>query len=141
MDYTDLKIIETMQVNGRISMKDLAKIVALSPPATAERVRRLEDNGTIERYKAIINTVKIGKPIRVFINVAMKSDKLKEFIAFALAAEEIIECYHVTGPYSMILKANLREMSDLEVLVGKVQVYGNTETHIIMSSPVENKPI
>lgn len=141
MDYTDLKIIETMQVNGRISMKDLAKIVALSPPATAERVRRLEENGTIERYQAIINTVKIGKPIRVFINVAMKSDKLKEFIAFAFETEEIVECYHVTGPYSMILKANLREMSDLEVLVGRVQVYGNTETHIIMSSPVENKPI
>jgi Lrp/AsnC family leucine-responsive transcriptional regulator len=122
-------------------MKDLAKLVSLSPPATAERVRRLEENGTILRYKAIIDTIKIGKPIRVFINVAMKSDKLSEFISFSEKTEEIVECYHVTGPYSMILKAHLREMSDLEILVGKVQVYGNTETHIIMSSPIENKPI
>jgi Lrp/AsnC family leucine-responsive transcriptional regulator len=141
MDYTDYKIIETLQNDGRISMKDLAKLVALSPPATAERVRRLEESGIIQRYKAIVDTIKIGKPIRVFINVAMKSDKLTEFIAFAENKEEIIECYHVTGPYSMIIKAHLKEMSDLESLVGKVQVFGNTETHIIMSSPVSNKPI
>jgi Lrp/AsnC family leucine-responsive transcriptional regulator len=141
MDYTDYKIIATLQSDGRISMKDLAKLIALSPPATAERVRRLEENGIIKRYKAIVDTIKIGKPIRVFINVAMKSDKLIEFLAFAEHKEEIIECYHVTGPYSMIIKAHLKEMSDLESLVGKVQVFGNTETHIIMSSPIENKPI
>lgn len=141
MDFTDFKIVETLQNDGRISMKDLAKLVALSPPATAERVRRLEENGTIERYKAIVDTVKIGKPIRIFMNVAMKSDKLHEFINFAEKTEEIIECYHVTGPYSMIIKAHLREMSDLEILVGKVQFFGNTETHIIMSSPIENKAI
>jgi len=141
MDITDLKIIEAMQQNGRISMKNLAHLVSLSPPATAERVRRLEENGIIQRYKAIINSDKVGKPIRVFINVAMKSDKLSEFIAFAEKTEAITECHHVTGPYSMILKAHLREMSELEVLVGKVQVFGNTETHIIMSSPIENKPL
>ncbi|SHJ03583.1 Lrp/AsnC family transcriptional regulator, leucine-responsive regulatory protein [Dethiosulfatibacter aminovorans DSM 17477] len=141
MDYTDYKIIETLQNDGRISMKDLAKLVALSPPATAERVRRLEESGIIQRYKAIIDTIKIGKPIRVFINVAMKSDKLTEFVSFAENMEEIIECYHVTGPYSMIIKAHLKEMSNLESLVGKVQAFGNTETHIIMSSPIENKPI
>ncbi len=141
MDYTDFKIIETLQKDGRISMKDLSKIVALSPPATAERVRRLEESGIINSYKAIVNSDKIGKPIRVFINVAMKSDNLTKFIEFAEKTEEIVECYHVTGPYSMILKAHLKQMSDLEFLVGRVQAYGNTETYIIMSSPVENKPI
>lgn len=141
MDYTDYKIISTLQHDGRISMKDLAKLVALSPPATAERVRRLEESGIIKGYKAIVDTIKVGKPISVFINVAMKSDKLAEFLSFAENKEEIIECFHVTGPYSMIIKAYLKEMSDLESLVGKVQIFGNTETHIIMSSPIENKPI
>src|SRR5665648_858545 len=97
MDYTDYKIVEKLQNDGRISMKDLAKLVALSPPATAERVRKLEENGTIERYKAIVNTVKIGKPIRIFMNVAMKSDKLHEFISFAEKTEEIT-CLLYTSP-------------------------------------------
>ncbi|MDW7669126.1 MAG: Lrp/AsnC family transcriptional regulator [Bacillota bacterium] len=141
MDYTDYKIISYLQKDGRISMKDLAKEISLSPPATAERVRRLEESGAIKQYKAIIDSEKVGKPIRVFINVDMKADKQSKFLEFAEASEEIVDCYHVTGPYSMILMAHLKEMSHLEELVGKVQMYGNTETHIIMSSPIENKPI
>ena len=53
MDQTDLKIISILQHNGRISMKDLGREVSLSPPAVAERVKRLEDTGVIERYKAV----------------------------------------------------------------------------------------
>lgn len=141
MDQTDYKIISTMQQDGRISMKELGKIVALSPPAVAERVSRLEDSGVIERYKAVINNDKVGKPICVFINASIKPEKQEAFLEFAKSSEEIIECHHVTGPYSMIMKAYLREMSHLEELVGKIQFYGNTETYIIMSSPIKDKEI
>lgn len=141
MDITDLKIIDILQKDGRISMKDLGKAVSLSPPAVAERVKRLEEAGIIERYKAIINNDKVNKPICALINAAIKPEKQEKFLEFAKKSQEIVECHHVTGPYSMILKAYLREMAHLEELVGKVQFYGNTETYIIMSSPIENKPI
>lgn len=141
MDITDLKIVDILQKDGRISMKDLGKIVSLSPPAVAERVKRLEETGVIERYKAIINSEKIGKPICVFINASIKPEKQEKFLEFAKESGDIVECHHVTGPYSMIVKAYLREMSHLEELVGKVQFYGNTETYIIMSSPIEDYPI
>lgn len=141
MDQTDLKIISIMQKDGRISMKELGKIVSLSPPAVAERVKRLEDIGIIERYKAVVNNSKVGKPIYVFINASIKPEKQENFLEFAKRSEEIVECHHVTGPYSMILKAYLREMSHLEELVGKIQFFGNTETYIIMSSPIADKEI
>ncbi len=141
MDTTDLKIIDILQKDGRISMKDLGKTVSLSPPAVAERVKRLEEAGIIEGYKAIVNKNKIGKPICVFMNVAIKPEKQEKFLEFAKKSHEIAECHHVTGPYSVILKAYLKEISHLEELVGKVQFYGNTETYIIMSSPIENAPI
>jgi len=141
MDTTDLKIIEILQNNGRISMKDLGKEVALSPPAVAERVKRLEEAEIIKSYKAIVDNSKVDKPICVFINVAINPEKQDKFMAFARKSKEIVECHHVTGAYSMILKAYLREMSHLEELVGKIQFYGNTETNIIMSSPIENNPI
>lgn len=141
MDSTDYKIIDILQKNGRISMKELAKLVALSSPAVSERIRRLEETGVIENYRAIINTEKIGKPIRVLINASIKPEKQDKFLEFAKNSEEIIECYHITGPYSMIMKAHLKAMPHLEKLVSKIQSYGNTETHIIMSSPIENKPI
>ncbi len=141
MDQTDAKIISILQKDGRISMKELGKIVSLSPPAVAERVKRLEDTGIIERYKAVVNNVKVGKPICVLINASIKPEKQEKFLDFANHSEDIIECHHVTGPHSMIMKAYLREMSHLEELVGKIQFFGNTETFIIMSSPIEDKEI
>jgi len=137
MDQTDLKIISILQNNGRISMKELGKIVSLSPPAVAERVKKLEDTDVIHRYTAVINNEKIGKPISVLINASIKPENQKDFLHFAEKKEEIVKCHHVTGPHSMIIKANLREMKHLEELVREIQVYGNTETYIIMSSPID----
>lgn len=141
MDQTDLRIIGILQSDGRISMKELGKEVSLSPPAVAERVKRLEDTGIIERYKAVINNEKVGKPISVLINASIKPEKQDSFLEFANSADEIVECHHVTGPHSMIMRAYLREMTHLEELVGKIQSYGNTETFIIMSSPINDKEI
>lgn len=63
MDITDYKIIEILQEEGRISMKDLGKIVGLTSPAVSERVKRLEEAGVIEGYKAIINPNALGRVI------------------------------------------------------------------------------
>lgn len=141
MDQIDAKIVSILQHDGRISMKDLGKEVSLSPPAVAERVKRLEDIGIIEGYKAVVNNEKVGKPICVLINASIKPEKQDSFLEFAMNAEEIVECHHVTGPHSMIMKAYLREMTHLEELVGRVQFFGNTETFIIMSSPIAGKEI
>jgi len=122
MDQTDLRIISILQHDGRISMKELGKKVSLSPPAVAERVKKLEEKGVIERYKAVINSTKIGKPISVLINASIKPENQEEFLKFARSSDEIVECHHVTGPHSMIMRAYLREMTHLEELVRKCPV-------------------
>ena len=141
MDVTDDKIIKILQEDGRISMKDLASLVALSPPAVAERVKRLEESGVIKGYKAVINAEKLGRNINVLINVDMKVQGRDKFLEFVKNEDSIVECYHVTGPYCMILKASLDKMSSLEKLIGKIQVFGDTETFIILSYPVKDKII
>jgi len=141
MDQTDLRIISILQHDGRISMKELGKKVSLSPPAVAERVKKLEEKGVIERYKAVINRTKIGKPISVLINASIKPENQEEFLKFASSSDEIVECHHVTGPHSMIMRAYLREMTHLEELVRKIQSFGNTETYVIMSSPIDDLTI
>ncbi len=67
MDATDYKIIQILVEDGRISMKELARKVSLSPPAAAERVKRLEDSQIISGYKAVIDYGKLGKNINVLI--------------------------------------------------------------------------
>lgn len=141
MDTIDYQIIKLLQDNGRISIKRIAEIISLTPPAVAERIRKLEDAGVIMGYRAVIDPKKFGMNIRAIINITLKSDKRKEFLNFASENNCILECHHVTGGFSMTIKAIFKEMSDLEVLVGKIQQYGNTQTLIILSSPIEYKGI
>lgn len=141
MDSTDYRIIEILQEDGRISIKELARKVALSAPAAAERVKRLEEANIISGYKAIINYEKLGKNINVLINVDMNVDRTEKFMEFINKENSIIECHHVTGPYCRILKARFDDIASLEKLLGKIQVFGNTETYIILSSVIQDNII
>lgn len=139
MDITDYKIVEILLQDGRISMKELAQRVALSAPAVAERMKRLEDANIIAGYKVVINYEKLGKSINVLINLDMKVQKTEKFMEFINTEDAIVECHHVTGPYCKILKARLENIASLEKLIEKIQRFGNTETFIILSSMVKDK--
>lgn len=134
MDSTDYRIIELLLEDGRIPMKELSQKVALSAPAVAERVKRLEEEGIITGYKAVVDYEKLGKKINVLINVGMNVQRNEKFMEFIKNEDSIIECHHVTGPYCKILKARLENIASLEKLIGKIQMFGNTETFIILSS-------
>ncbi|MCT8978523.1 Lrp/AsnC family transcriptional regulator [Clostridium sp. CX1] len=134
MDSTDYKIVEILLEDGRIPMKELAQRVALSAPAVAERVKRLEEENIITGYKAVVDYDKLGKKINVLINVGTSVQGSEKFMEFVKGENSIIECYQVTGPYCKILKARLDDIAALEKLIGKIQTFGNTETFIILSS-------
>ncbi|MBI6875251.1 Lrp/AsnC family transcriptional regulator [Clostridium aciditolerans] len=134
MDSTDYRIIELLLEDGRMPMKELSQKVALSAPAVAERVKRLEEEGIITGYKAVVDYEKLGKKINVLINVGMNVQRNEKFMEFIKNEDSIIECHHVTGPYCKILKARLENIASLEKLIGKIQMFGNTETFIILSS-------
>lgn len=141
MDAIDYDIIKLLQDNGRISIKKIAQIISLTPPAVAERIRKLEGAGVISCYRAIIDPEKLGFNIKAIINITMAPDKRKEFIEFAKQNDCILECHHVTGGFTMTIKAIFREMSELDELVGKIQQYGNTQTLIVLSTPIEQNGI
>lgn len=134
MDSTDYRIIELLLEDGRMPMKELSQKVALSAPAVAERVKRLEEERIITGYKAVVDYEKLGKKINVLINVGMNVQRNEKFMEFIKNEDSIIECHHVTGPYCKILKARLENIASLEKLIGKIQMFGNTETFIILSS-------
>jgi Lrp/AsnC family leucine-responsive transcriptional regulator len=134
MDNTDYRILEILLEDGRIPMKELAQRVSLSAPAVAERVKRLEEENVIMGYKAKINYTQLGKKINVLINVGVNVQKAEKFMEFINSEDSIIECNHVTGPYCKILKARLEDITSLEKLIGKIQMFGDTETFIILSS-------
>ena len=141
MDEIDSQILRILQKDGRISMKNLGEKVGLTAPAVSERVKRLENDGIIEGYKAIVNPGELGKHIKALINITMKPKDRKKFIDFVEETDSIIVCHHVTGSHCMVVKAFLEKMIDLEVLIGELQEYGDTNTLIILSTPVKRKSI
>ena len=141
MDNTDHKILEILQHDGRISMKELGKQVSLTSPAVAERVKKMEDSGIITGYSAIVNPKKLNKLVRAIINVGLKVSNHKSFIKLASEEKAIIECHHLTGDDCMQIKVIVEDTAELESLLDRIQEIGSTKTTIILSSPLENKPI
>lgn len=141
MDRTDLKILNILQNEGRISMKELGQRVNLTSPAVSERVKRLEEKGVIEGYCAIVNPKKLNLHVEAFIQVSMKVSSHERFKKIALENKSIIECHHVTGDECMIVKAVCENTHQLEQLLDKIQAIGDTKTSIILSSPLKRKEI
>lgn len=141
MDSIDYKILQYLQKNGRISIKALAAHVSLTPPAVSERIKKMESSGIITGYRAVIDPKKLGFNIRVIINITIGSDRRKDFLDFARRNPNISKCHHVTGAFSMCIEAIFKDMADLELMIGKIQQYGNTQTLIVMSSPIQSENI
>ena len=121
MDVTDYRIIEILQEDGRISMKDLGKIVGLTSPAVSERVKRLEESGVIEGYKAIVNPDSLGRVIKAFIHISLPSDKYESFLDTARNDSRIVECHHITGDDCSLLKVIVKDMYELDNLIQKLK--------------------
>ncbi|MBR6800351.1 MAG: Lrp/AsnC family transcriptional regulator [Eubacteriaceae bacterium] len=134
MDNIDYKIIDILSSDGRITMKDLSQRLSLSAPAVAERVKRLEHNGVITSYRAVIDRSKLGQPITVLINVDVPAIEYEKFMEYADKTPEISEFYYVTGQHSLIVKAFVTSTSHLAKLVESLQNFGKTETFVVMHS-------
>lgn len=141
MDMTDHKIIEILQEDGRISMKDLGKIVGLTSPAVSERVKRLEESGIIEGYKAIISPDALGRVIKAFIHISLPNNMYKKFLNEARKDPRIVECHHITGDDCSLLKVIVKDMYELEEVIDSIKEIGSTKTSVILSTPIQSKSI
>lgn len=134
MDKIDKKLLDILSRNARIHLKELAAEVFLSAPAVASRLERLEAGGIITGYKANIDYSKLGFNITAFINLSMSPKNKAAFINYISKASNVIECYNVTGSFSMLLKAYFANTSELDEFVMKLQKYGRTQTQIVFST-------
>ena len=141
MDITDYRIIEILQEDGRVSMKDLGKIVGLTSPAVSERVKRLEEAGIIEGYKAIVNPDALGRVIKAFIHISLANNKYTEFLETAKKDPRIVECHHITGDDCSLLKVMVKDMYELEAVIDSIKKIGSTKTSVILSTPIHAKSI
>lgn len=113
LDQIDIKILRELQKNGKLTTKELAAAVNLSPSPAFERQKRLEREGYIERYAAVINPEKVGRGFVVFCNIRLKKHGKaigEEFMAAVQDIDEVAECYNTSGDFDFMMKVYVRDM-------------------------------
>ena len=133
IDRIDLKILNVLQTDGRISNLKLAESVALSPTAVLARVQRLTRDGYILGYEARLNPLKLGVGMMVFVEVLLDRTTPNVFDAFKAAVQvypEIMECHMVAGGFDYLLKTRMADMAAYRNFAGTVlwQLPGVRET-------------
>lgn len=141
IDPITWKILSAVQNNGRISLKALAHEIGLSLPATSERLKRLEESGIISGYRAIVNPESVGYGVMAIIGMTtLQPDKARLIKTLSLMPE-VIECLHVTGQDSYLIRAVTKNLQHLEDFVGSINQYGETRTSIVLSHPISLRSI
>ena len=113
LDEIDIKILKLLQQNSRLTVKELAARVHLSPSPTFERQKRLEREGYIQRYGAIVDHHKMGHNVIVLCNIRLKQhthDLIQQFMDTVQTIDQITECYNTTGDYDFQIKVYARNM-------------------------------
>jgi Lrp/AsnC family leucine-responsive transcriptional regulator len=140
LDDVSWQILEALQEDARISFSELGRQVGMSPPAVAERVRRMEDLGIITGYHATINLEKVGFPITAFVRI--NAGEFCSRIGSAVQdIPEVIEYHRVTGGDSGIMKIVVSSVAHLEVVIDRLASYGTTITSIVLSNPLNGRVI
>lgn len=120
LDELDLAILQALQTDGRITNADLARRLTLSPPAVHARLRRLDEQGYIRQYVALLDREKLGYDMLCFVNISLQLHTRQQVQQFREAIQQIagvLECHHVTGEYDYLLKVVVRNRKELEYLV------------------------
>ncbi len=142
LDGLDIKILDLLTRRGRITWSELANQLGLSPPAAADRVKRLEERGVISGYGARLNAEALGMDLTAFISVTLDQPHHRQgFLAAVRANGAILECHHVTGDDDYLLKVRCRHTRDLEQLISEelkaIAGVLKTRTLIVLSTVKE----
>src|ERR1700687_2691356 len=141
LDAIDLQIIALLQEHGRIPLVKLGEQVGLSAPSVNERVKKLEDGGVIIGYHATVDATRLGKDVTAFIGVSIAHPKTISLFEESVALlDDVLECHHVTGQHTLMMKVKTENTSSLERLIStirSIEGVARTETMVVLSTHTE----
>ena len=140
LDETDRQILKTLQKNARLTTKELADAVHLTPTPVFERQKRLERQGYIKKYVAVLDPDKLNQSLLVFCKVKLKQinhEIADAFVRRIMRIPEVTECYNTSGSYDYLLKVRAQDMKQYQEFVinklGDIDSVGSIESTFVMS--------
>lgn len=147
-DRTDRQILAVLQADGRISNVALAKKVNLTPTPCLERVRRLERDGYITGYAAVLDPKKLDAGLLVFVEISLLRNSPDAFSDFRRAASRltgILECHLVSGNFDYLIKARVKDMDEYRKLLGEkilaLPGVSDSRSYVVMEEVKESTAI
>lgn len=145
LDDKDLQLLKLLQKNAKLTVKELAREVSLSPSPVFERVKRLEQEGYVKRYAAVLDAEKLNRGFTVFCQIKLKIHDRSvgyDFVKEILEIEEVAECYNISGDFDFLLKVQVRDMKHYQDFVfnklGSVDSIGSTHSTFVMAEVKNN---
>lgn len=147
LDAADRTILQLLQQDAFLTTKEIAARLDMTTTPVFERVKRLEREGYIAQYTAVLNRRKVGLPMLVFCDVLLKEhnrDFLLRFEAAVVGLPEVLECHHITGEYDYLLKVAVRDMDDYQQFIKEklatLENIGRVQSHFVMTE-VKNSTV
>ncbi len=141
LDATDLAILELLQRNCKQPLAEIGKQVGLTAPSVNERIHKLEGAGVIRRYVALLDARTVGKDVTAFIGVSIDHPRIFESLEKEMEQQaDVLECHHVTGGHTLMLKVRTDDTEGLEQLIDWVRALPGvtrTETMVVLSTHTE----
>ena len=142
LDERDRRIVALLQRDSKLAQAEIARRVGLSTAAVNERMKKLEHAGVIRRYVAVVDPKALGASVMAFVEVFIEHPRFEQaFIERVNAVDEVQECHHITGEFSLLLKVRVRDMERLQQLlihrINALEGVRQTRTVIVLSTSKE----
>ncbi len=142
VDEKDRRILALVQRDAKLAQAEIARRVGLSPAAVNERLRKLENGGFVRRYVAVVDPKAVGMSVTAFVEVFVEHPRHEPaLIEQVLELDQVQECHHITGEFSLLLKIRVRDIEALQhLLIHKLNALEGvrqTRTVIVLSTTKE----
>lgn len=137
MDHVDEAILRHLRANSRLSMRRLAELVYMTPPAVAERVRRLEEKGIIAGYTLRVDRSKVSPVVAAYVDVLMKSSNHTQFLSFLRDRPEVREWHRISGDCCYLVKLEADSHDAIEAFLDELLQHANYRANLVLSSTVK----
>jgi Lrp/AsnC family leucine-responsive transcriptional regulator len=140
LDPTNLRLIAELQADARLSLAELGRRIGLSPPAVAERMARLEEEGVITGYHAEVDPRALGYELGAILRIRPAPRQIARVAELARDTPQVVECHRITGEDCFLMRLDVRSVAELEDLIDRFAFHGQTTTSIMQRSPVPRRP-
>ena len=141
LDETNRRLLRELHANPRITMSALGRLVGMSAPAVTERVQRMEREGVITGYHLDVDPAALGLPVSAFTRVRPAPRELSKVAELAKSLPQVSECHRITGEDCFLIRVHAPTIQELEDVLDKFLLHGQTVTSMVVSTPVPHRPL